>query len=301
MPRRLLMGTLAALTILTAVLAAVTPSLALSAWFAKGKSDCSSVDSAITLTYTHDDTGDDEDRDHFRLELYDNFTGTLLASIDESITREQSPFYWQTGRLIAAVTLPEEKIKKKEGRGIYRIEVWDTDDKGNKVNRVEHVFLQCETNESWREDPPHVTQEVNVPPSIECYARMRVYTTNRAPEDGAIVVQWTLGPSRDEDIEYHLYSIPVSRGDTFDGDQELNVPCGQYIRLYYQPNSTKLLYYLPSQYYPHDLYGSELDENDVGPIYHTFFPLDGPSRNATATPSPTPSPSPSPEEDEITE
>src|SRR5438552_2227265 len=70
---------------------------AIAAGVDKGKSDCNALELGITLTYSHDDTGGL--RDDFLLEVYDNGNNVLVASVSESITQQQSPYYWQTGRL----------------------------------------------------------------------------------------------------------------------------------------------------------------------------------------------------------
>src|SRR5687767_8665972 len=107
---------------------------ALSAQFEKGKSDCASIDAAITLIYSRDDTGTEENRDYFKLVIFDGTFGHYMAEVNESITDDQSPFYWQTGRIEAAAW-----------NGLYRVELWDTDDKGVKQRVVEQAYLQCQT------------------------------------------------------------------------------------------------------------------------------------------------------------
>src|SRR5688500_4045549 len=91
---------IAALFFAAAVLLAVPcEGSALSAFVNKGTSDCKSLELAITLTYSNDDTAGAENRDHFLLEIYDRESGKWLTAIKESILQEQSPFYWQTGRI----------------------------------------------------------------------------------------------------------------------------------------------------------------------------------------------------------
>jgi hypothetical protein len=101
------------------------------------------------------------------------------------------------------------------------------------------------------------------PALITCYSRTPFYTTNGAPEAGAVVIMWTYGTERGEQ-EYHLQTIPVGYGDTFDMF-EVTTPCSTYLRVYFQPDSTKLLYYMPSQFWPHDLYGTAHNDFEVGP------------------------------------
>lgn len=275
MRRRMVLALAAMIFVASLLLATPRPTNALSAYVSKGKSDCASFELGITLTFNHDDTGDAEVRDHFLLEVYDADLGHRIANIRESITQEQSPFYWQTGRIPGATW-----------QGDYRIEMWDTDDKGNKQRRIDHAYLQCSTQNMWRDFPVPITPEYKEYPEITCYSRTPLWTTNGAPEKGAVIVEYTWGPERPAE-EFHLYTIPVEPGQTFD-HREIDVPCGTYLRLYFQPDSTKILYYMPSQYWPHDVYGTYTSNHGLGPVYHTFFPLDGPVRGATATPTPQP-------------
>ncbi len=282
MRRRLVFGLIAALYLAGVLLIPQKGTQALSAAFEKGKSDCASIDAAITLVYTTDDTGASDYRDFFKLVIFDGTKGHYMAEIAESITQDQSPFYWQTGRIPAAAY-----------DGLYRVEVWDTDDKGNKQRVIEQVYLQCQTQNTWRDWPVPITPLPG--PVIACYSRTPIYTTNGAPEGGAVIVMWSYGKSRTE-AEYHLQTIPVGYGFTFDM-MEIQAPCSTYLKLYFQPDSTKLLYYMPSQYWPHDMYGAAPLDFQVGPIYHTFFPLDGPLRGVTPAPTssiPTTAPSATP-------
>jgi hypothetical protein len=66
MRRRLILGLAVLLYLASLLITPAQPAAALDAWFEKGKSDCASVDAAITLTYTTDDTGSAENRDFFR-------------------------------------------------------------------------------------------------------------------------------------------------------------------------------------------------------------------------------------------
>lgn len=281
--RRLILALAALLAVSMSVLTMPRETQAMEAWIEKGKTDCQSVELAITLTYSWDDTPSTENRDFFKLEVYDATNNKLLAHIEESITQEQSPFYWQTGRINGTA------LAGKDEKALYRIEMWDTDDKGEHKRRIDQIFVQCETQNTWRDDPVPLQTPVGGFPQIDCHARAPIYTTNGAPEPGAVIVQWTFGTAR-TDPEYHLQTIPVARGDVFT-NMEIFAPCGTYLRLYFQPDSNKLLYYMPSQFWPHDLYGTADKDFEVGPIYHTFFPLDGPTRaELTATSTPTPAP-----------
>jgi hypothetical protein len=275
MRRRMIIGLAALLYVAAALIQPPRQATALEAWIEKGKSDCASIEVAVTLLYTRDDTGAEGNRDFFKIVLYDGTLGHFLYEIPESITDEQSPFYWQTGRIPTAAY-----------DGLYRVEMWDTDDHGNRQRMIDQAYVQCQTQNNWRASPPGITPAA-VPDDhyeVTCHSRTPLYTTNGAPEPGVVIMVWTLGTERGT-TEYHLQTIPVNTGDMFDG-LEFSVPCDVYLRVYYQPDSTKLLYYMPSQYWPHDLYGTADHEFEVGPIYHTFFPLNGPVRGATSTPTP---------------
>lgn len=282
MRQRIIFTLAAILSVAAMVLSMPKPTSAMTVAFDKGKSDCNAVELGITLTYSQDDTAESDLRDFFQLEVYDNSNGVQLVSIKESITHNQSPFFWQTGRLTGAI----------DPRSLYRIEMWDLDAAGNKLRRIARVYLQCSTQNMWHDVPmqvtPPPTSTVYAP--ITCYSRVPVWTTNRAPENGAVIFQWAYGPDRSHQ-EFHISAAEVKKGDTLDLS-EVHVPCGVYLRLYFQPDSTKLVYYMPSQYWPHDVYGTPTQQNTLGPIYHTFFPLNGPNRYAT--PSPTPKPTVTP-------
>ena len=186
MRQRLLIAAAAAVYIAATLLSTPYKAHALEAWIEKAKSDCASMEAGITLTYSHDDTGDSEDRDYFKLEIYDATKGQLIAHIEESILQEQSPFYWQTGRIEGATY-----------QGDYRIEMWDTDDKGKKQRRIDQAFLQCSTQNTWRDKPTGITPDAgDFPPPITCFSRTPLYTTNTAPEAGAVIIEWTYGTTR---------------------------------------------------------------------------------------------------------
>ena len=274
MRQRILYFVAAILAVAAAVLAIPQRASALSATVDKGKSDCGAVELGITLTYSKDDTAGSDLRDFFLLEVYDNGNNALLVNVKESITQQQSPFYWQTGRLTGAI----------DPRSLYRIEVWDTDEGGAKQRRTARVYLQCSTQNMWEDNPPAITPQPSQP-VVNCTSRTPIWTTNHAPEKGAVIIQWTYGKDRNSQ-EYHLGVIPIEVGTTLDM-YEIQAPCSVYLRLYYQPDSTKLIYYMPSQFWPHDLYGTINQQGALGVIYHTFFPLNGPVRGATSTPLPT--------------
>lgn len=275
--RILLLGTAVLLGVLALIAQPGEPAHAMQAYLDKVKSDCSSIQASITLVYNHDDTGGGDLRDHFRLEIYDR-ANNRLATIDESITNEQSPFYWQTGRIPAAAF-----------DGKYKIEVYDTNDQGGSQGRIEQVWHDCTTDLSWRESQPQDT-ETGYVPEVTCWARVPVWTTNHAPERGAVVAVWSYYPEREEDNpeyrEYLVTSMRVLQGQSLDYN-ELQAPCDSYLKLYFQPDSTKILYYMPSQYWPHDSYGVPDKAGEVGPIYYTVFPLDGAEKGTVPTLMPT--------------
>lgn len=246
---------------------------ALRTWVEKGKSDCGSIELAVTLLYGADDVPEDnhlednEKRDYFELVIFDAEWGGFVAAAEASLTEEQSPFYWQTHRIEGAAS----------PKGVYRIEVWDKNGSGEKTHTqlLDVVYLQCFTGNMWRDNPTGVPDNPDIPVQ-DCYVRMPLTTTNVAPEDGVVMILWSYG-TEPEDPLYHVQTIEVAAGDYFD-DMEMNVPCETYIKIFFQPHSNKLLYYMPSQYYPHDFYGSPLDQENhplFAPTYHTFFPLDG--------------------------
>jgi hypothetical protein len=280
MRQRILFALAAVIAVAGAVLAIPQRASALSATVDKGKSDCNAIELGITLIYRVDDSAGSDQRDYFRLEVYDNANNNQFSVIKESITQQQSPFYWQTGKITGSI----------DPKSLYRIDVYDTDEAGNTLRRIERVYFQCSTQNMWRDAPPAVTPAPsNQPPSnlpaVSCWSWTPIWTTNRAPEKGAVIFTYAYQKERGAQ-EVHLQVALVNKGDTIDYSQ-IEAPCGVYLRLYYQPDSTKLIYYMPSQFWPHDLYGTIATQGAVGVIYNTFFPLNGPARNATATPLPT--------------
>jgi hypothetical protein len=246
---------------------------ALRTWVEKGKSDCGSVELAITLLYGEDNipednnSEDNEKRDYFELVIFDAEWGGFVALAEASLTEEQSPFYWQTHRIEGAAS----------GKGVYRIEVWDKSGSGDgkRTKMLDKVYLQCFTGNMWRDNPTGVPDYGDIP-FEDCFVRTLFTTTNVAPEDGVVMILWSYGTTPQDPL-YHVQTIEVKAGDYFD-DMEVEVPCGTYIKVFFQPHSNKLLYYMPSQYYPHDFYGAAEDDDEhsvFAPTYHTFFPLDG--------------------------
>ncbi len=301
--RRVVLGLLAAIVVLGVILSVnVQPTQALQAHIYKIKSDCNSVELGITLVWRKADN--DQGQDRFRLMVFQREVWAPiqpLYQIDEGITENQSPFSWVTHRIPAPTH-----------RGRYTIEVWDLDWAGNPFQLIDQVHYECSNNVSWRggtidggpgryRTPDPTQAALNAPPFGTCEAWMPLYTTNRAPESGAIILVWSGLPRRDAP-EFHWRTIPVAQGDYFTGEwvkgHMFKVPCGVYIRAYFQPDSTKLLYQMPSQYWPDRSYGVPMQADSTGPSYHTVFPLNGPPRTdegapPTATPRPvTPTPVP---------
>jgi hypothetical protein len=282
MRRRIMLLALTVVTVISGVLATPRPAQALRAWYYKGVSDCASIAAGITLIYSTDDTvGDDEHRDYFQLEVYDGTLGHELAHIEESITEEISPFNWVTHRIEAA-----------SYNGLYRFEVWDTNANGDRLRLVEEAYYQCNTGNSWRPPSDERPDDPEMP-NVECYMRVPLYSTNTAPEPGVIVMMWTYSAER-PGPEYHLATRPVAKGDSLD-ELEVRAPCGTYLRLYFVPDSTRLLYSMPSQYYPHSPYGvPEGEPESVAPSYNTVFPFNDLPRDVTPSPTPTETPTPTP-------
>jgi len=272
MNRRILIS-LVALVAVGAVLAMqVRRAAAIQTFVEKAKSDCQSIEAAITLIYNRDDVGDAAvQRDYFALIVKDDQFGQQLYRIDESITDRQTPWYWQTGRLETAAY-----------NGVYNLQLWDTDDKGTLVHLIESYKYDCKTRNFWWDTTTIYRDPVVPRPS--CILGVPVYTTNLAPEDGAVIFTWSGDPDY-EALHFHIDTVRVSAGEGFD-HRYFPVPCGVYLKLYYQPDSTKQIYLMPSQYWPHDAYGTPNSETDPKTVYYTFFPLDGPVRPPTPTPGP---------------
>jgi len=264
--RKLLIGMALVMLVNTLLAMWPRPTYAIQTFVQKAKSDCASIEANISLLYTRDDDPDkDVARDYFKLDVYDGTKGQWLTGIEESITWEQSPFYWQTNRLDAAAF-----------DGVYNIRLYDSDADGRYQDFIESYYYDCKNNTRWWDTTSIDGDSVYDP---TCINGMRVYTTNRAPEDGAVVITWSWEPSY-KAVDYHVDTIRIPEGHLLTYD-EFPVPCGVYIKLYYQPDSTKLLYLMPSQYWPHDAFGTSPDEDaspDDQPVYYTVFPLDGEER-----------------------
>ncbi len=233
----------------------------------KAKSDCQSIEANITLAYNRDDfpNDPDENRDYFKLDVYDGDTGAWITGVEESITDEQSPFFWQTNRLDGATR-----------DGLYNLRISDTDADGQYEDFLESYYFDCTNNTRWWDTS---AVDTGTAPSPDCLNTLPVYTTNRAPEDGAVLIMWSWEPSYTA-VDYHVDTIRIGEGQLLTYD-EFPVPCGVYIKLYFQPDSTKLLYLMPSQYWPYDAYGTspvEEEQLENVPVYNTVFPLDGAAR-----------------------
>lgn len=271
------------------------PAHALQAAINKVKGDYGSVEAGITLIWENAD--DSARRDWFRLKVYASgqTSATPIAQFDEKISPAQSPFYWNTHRIPAIST-----------NGRYIVELWEIDKNGTEFFMIDQVVHDSFAHLSWRGGeiqgiagthtlPP--PQEDQIPLYPGCSMYMPIYTTNMAPESGAVLVVWTGNPDHDdgERDENVWYTFQVAKGDYFTGHDAkghvIPVPCGLYIRLYFQPDSTQALYLMPSQYWPAE-YGTGMLPNKTLMSYHTLFPLDGPVRtDAEAQPTSTPRPS----------
>lgn len=290
---------------------------ALEAFIHKVKSDCASIQLGITLVHRNDDNAGGED--WFRMIVYEReawvYPSTYLAQVDERITGSQSPFYWLTHR-----------IETVTHRGRYTIEIWDLDKNGNPVEMLDQVHHECGTGVSWRGNQvqgPGAIHTLNPAPNSEnrrelpypnCSVLVPFYTTNTAPEPGVIVFTWSDQPQRDVDNprEWHAMTLTVGTGDYFVGgimqgfNHIFSMPCGVYINAYFIPDSTKLQYLMPSQYWPNTSYGTGVIPSEAQAPYYTVFPLNGAQRSdpdapptstprpATATPIPSPTPSATP-------
>ena len=261
MRHRMIAGLTAASLIAVMLATSLRPAHAMQAWISKVKSDCGSIQAEITLVWSHDDGGG---QDNFRLELYDDTTGGLLTTVNESISKEQTPWFWQTHRMVYTAS-----------KWHYRIEIWDVDKDGKKTTLLDTVIHHCADGSSWRPEDFHDEVAQEPPPNSSCYAWVPFNSTNVAPETGQMTLVYSYGKNY-EDQDYFVTSWRVNAGDYLEETRDNSkVPCGVYIKLYYQPDSTKQIYYMPSQYWPGDAYGTPLKHDIWGPVYHTVFPLNG--------------------------
>ncbi len=270
------------------------PARALQASIHKVKGDYVSIEASVSLIWENAD--DSAGRDWFRVKVYaqGQTNATPLAQFDEKITADQSPYYWVTHRVPAL-----------NSNGRYIIELWEINKNGKELFIIDQVVYDTFANKSWRggditgaaaTHTPVYIQQDQIPLYPGCVMYMPIYTTNQAPEAGAVLVVWTGNPAHAEGVrdENIWYTFHVARGDYFTGHDSdghaIPVPCGLYIRLYFQPDSTKQLYLMPSQYWPAE-YGTGMQNNHSMMSYHTVFPLDGPPRtDAEAQPTSTPKP-----------
>jgi hypothetical protein len=268
--------TLVALSLIA--LAAPGKSRAAQTWIARVSSDCSAIDIEMSVIYLYDD----DDQDYFRVIVFESTGVEQLANFDAYILQENSPAYWRTGPLPGS---PED--------GLYHIEIWDIDDDGERIRKLDDVFHQCHTGATWRradeeeyeqddadddnddddddDDDEDLDDKYPPPPNTEvgCKVIVPVTTINPAPETGVVMVVWSYGTGP-LNTHYHEATIQVAAGEYL-ADYPVSVPCGVYILAFYQPFSTNERYFLPSQYAP-DLYGSMPDEDLDSPSYHTHFP-----------------------------
>jgi len=219
-------------------------------------SNCTTISAEVTLNHTNDDGGGN-DRYWFR--VFDGNSADLLVHLDQTINRSASPYFAQIGPLPAA---PKS--------GLYRVEVWDVDAQNNPIRAVDQVFNQCGTNNSWRTGesfPQPVDPEI---PQITCHSYMPIYSVNFVPRPGAVIAVWSYGKLRTDD-EFLVNTWRVKKWDRL-YESRVQVPCGVYVRLYYQPDDTKELIFLRSQYHPNDDYGTPAQEGKLAPWYTTAFP-----------------------------
>ncbi|MGF1505791.1 MAG: hypothetical protein ACFB51_11785 [Anaerolineae bacterium] len=239
---------------------------AIQAFIAKAKSDCASIEAHVTLLYSEDDLpNDEENRDFFSLVIIDQDTDTFLEQAPESITDEQTPYYWMTGRIETAAL-----------NGVYNLELWDTGADGELDDRYESFVYDCKDRSFYYDTDEHAVNEAI--PEYTCQTSVPVYTTNYAPEDGALMITWSYDGQDSQDQDWHVETVRIDEGDALTGET-FPVPCYAWVKLYFQPDSTKQIYLMPSQYWPHGAFGAGAEDNglDIN-INHTFFPLDGPIR-----------------------
>ncbi len=269
--RRGMILALAAVVLVVVVLSGVAPAYAMQAWIAKVKSDCTAVQADVVLVW---DTNDENGADKFRLEVYDATTSRLVYSQNEQITQQQSPWFWQTQRLQFTVS-----------KSHYLVELWDVNAKGDRVRRMDQVEHDCVTHASWRPAGAIQPDIIDPTPNPECFATINFYSYNVAPEDGQLMFVWSYG-NRVADENYFAATQHISKGQPINPDEVwFKFPCGVYVKLFYQVDSTKAIYFLPSQYYPQDAYGTPATHGESKLWYYTYFPLNPPLR-----PTPTPQP-----------
>ncbi|MCC6905509.1 MAG: hypothetical protein IT326_06665 [Anaerolineae bacterium] len=257
---RLILAILAGVTLAGGVLwATARPAYAVQSAFESATSDCGSIDIWTVLVYARDDLPDDPaQRDVFLLRIYDGSDDRLIAELQHSVSRTESPYYWNTGRIPAQ---PQQ--------GLYRIEVWDIDEWGMNPRLVEKINFQCVTGASWRADGTVAVDPAL--PQIACTAYAPIYATNAAPDNGMVIAVWSYG-RRPEDQHYFVRTIRVRAGERL-RNLRIEAPCGVYLKLYYQPGPAGgPMYFLESQYSPGEVYGMPSYDGAVGASYHTTFP-----------------------------
>jgi hypothetical protein len=279
--KRLAAIALPTLVLLLSLVALAAPgkSHAAQTWIARVTSDCSAVDIELSTVYLYND---EHGRDYFRMIVFESTGVEQLANFDAYIRQENSPTYWRTGPLPGT---PED--------GLYHIEIWDIDDDGERIRKLDDVFHQCHTGATWRsdeerhnedndedddeddedEDEDEEDMDDKYPPrpntEVMCKSIVPLTTANPAPEPGVVMVVWSYGTGP-LNTHYHEATIQMAAGEYL-ADYPVSVPCGVYILAFYQPFSTNEHYFLPSQYAP-DLFGSMPDEDLDSPSYYTHFP-----------------------------
>jgi hypothetical protein len=234
---------------------AVKQAYGFQAWIQSVSGDCSTVQINSSLIWDTDDGGG---YDYFRIEIYNEDDGSLITGFDERLTRKQSPWFWRTHAIDTV------------GATNYRIEMWDIGATGKKYLLVDRVLYSCSTDTLVRPDNK-LQFSPEEPLSGGCRSWVDVYSTNVAPEDGIITVTYTF--TSWYDTPHYFWTVfPIEEGERLVEQDELAMPCGVYARIYYQPDSTKQIYYLPAQYWPQGAYGTASELGQRAPRYYTVFP-----------------------------
>lgn len=270
-------------------------------------SDCRSVDVATAIIYATDDGGE---VDQYRIRIFDGGSTLLLHEYEALILRSRDPVFVNTGPIPAEAT---------PSQGLYRIEVWDWNNSGNPVGPIDQVFHQCTNDDSWRIEPfngffdddddaddndndgdDDNDDEMNDEDDndggedddfsdIQNSWAVRQYRCplefssgdSTAPRDGVVMVTRFDGG---ENRQYHVATMPVLEGQFFGAT--FSVPCGRFIRTYFQPLGNNLppvppesVFRMPSQFGLEAEYGmpgsDEYVYNDEVPdpaVYTFAFP-----------------------------
>jgi hypothetical protein len=209
-----------------ALLSMPRPAYAIQTHVNKVSGACGSISAEVTLLHISDDGGA-EDKYWFR--IFEGETAVELVHVEESLARAESPFYWQTGPFAVS-----------SANGLYRSS-WMSKPMARR-GPIETVFYQCLTGASWRPNESY-PQDPDIP-DITCHVQVPVWSTNGAPEPGALIAIWSYGRSQTDD-EFFVDSMHLNRGARLRlGNPGLTAPCGVYVRPHFQPDDTKELIYL---------------------------------------------------------